>query len=179
MGEVQEKQWGERRQDSPGVAHGGWGGEVRVRKKGSGRISNIKWLPFNFSQRERNRCADVVLRIPSITSKGRELESKPRCGLGDVCPGQLRGGPCGPWLPVCTRDFMDMCLRQTFRPDCLHSIATMYNYLLVLAKGVSLAFLAEGGWSLIFEGIFFRQSALAFVRALRVAWSSQTYWLTH
>lgn len=87
----------------------------------------------------------MVLRIPSITSKGWELESKPRCGLRDVCPSQLRGGPCGPWLPIGTRDFMDMCLGQTLRPDCLRLIATMCNYLLVLAEGVSLAFLAEGG----------------------------------
>lgn len=74
---------------------------------------------------------------------------------------------------------MDRWLGQTLKPDCLRLIARMCNYLPVLAKGVSSAFLAEKGLSLIFEGILFSWPALLFVTALGLACSNQTYWVTH
>jgi len=45
-------------------------------------------------------------------------------------------------------------LGQTLKPDCLNLFAKMCNYLLVLAKDVSLAFMAETELSLILGGIF-------------------------
>lgn len=81
-------------------------------------------------------------------------------------------------IPIGTKGFMDRWLGQTLKPDYLHLIARMCNYLPVLAKGVSLAFLAEKGLSLIVEGNFFSWPALAFVTALGLACSNQTYWLT-
>lgn len=73
------------------------------------------------------------------------------------------------WIPVGTKGFMDRWLGQTLKPDCLHLIAKMCNYLPVLAKAISSAFLAERRLSLIFEGILISWPALAFVTALSLA----------
>lgn len=54
-----------------------------------------------------------------------------------------------------TKNFLDRQLGQTLKPDCLSLFAKMCNYLLVLAKDVSLVFMAESGLSLILGGIFF------------------------
>lgn len=87
--------------------------------------------------------------------------------------------PCGQIDPYWHKGFMDECLGQTLKPDCLHLIARMCNYLPVLAKDGSLAFLAEKELSLIFGGFFSTWPVLAFVTALSLASSNQTYWLTH
>ena len=148
---------------------------MRERKKESGGISNTKWLLLGFPQGESHRCAYVVVKIPSPPQ---QQTGAPIAAAVWVCGTSVVASflvyPVVRLTPVGTKEFLDRCLGQTLRPDCLHSIATMYNYLPGLAKGVGLALLAEEGLRLIFEGIFCRRSALALVRVPSLACSDQT-----
>lgn len=74
---------------------------------------------------------------------------------------------------------MDRWLGQILKPDCLHLFSRICNYLLVLAKMSVWFILAEIGLSLIFGGISFSWSVLAFVPGLGLACSNTTCWSTH